>query len=145
MIGMCTRESMGGIARHLRQATAVTSCALLAFGMPTTSHAQMNVSFTGRNVQIVAEQASLAALFSAISAKYPLRYQTSVPLDEPISGSYSGAPRLVMQRLLTNYNYFMKIRGRELEVFVISKRHQPAHSFSLAIKRTASQLKPECC
>lgn len=98
---------------------------LVMLAAPTASYAGMSVRGTADDLRIIAEQAPLDRLLSAISAKFPVRYQTAVPLNETITGSYAGSPEQVTRRLLAGYNYFIKSRGQVIEFFVLSRHDRP--------------------
>jgi hypothetical protein len=90
------------------------------------AYAEIRVTGTADSIRIVAERAPLETVLSAVSASYQFRYRSSVPLDEIISGTYSGSPETVVSRLVASYNYFIKRHGLAFEVFVLSRCDQPA-------------------
>jgi hypothetical protein len=90
------------------------------------AYAEISVTGTADSIRVFAERVPLATVLSAVSASYQFRYQSLVPLDEIISGTYSGSPEVVVSRLVASYNYFIKRHGLAFEVFVLSRCDQPA-------------------
>jgi hypothetical protein len=58
-------------------------------------------------VALEASNAPLSEVLSALQRAFSIRYRTSVPLDQPISGSYRGSLRHVLSRLLNGFSYYV--------------------------------------
>jgi len=90
----------------------------------STARASAEVSIRGHKalVHLEAGNAPISEVLSALEAVFAIRYRTSVPLDQAISGSYSGPLRRVLSRVLDGFNYYVAdtADGR-IEITVIGR------------------------
>lgn len=114
-----------------------------AIAMPTATHAGLSVTGTGPDIRIVAGDVALSKVLSALAARQPLQYRSAVPLDELVTGIYSGSLAAVIPRLLRGHNYFIKSDGLTMEVFVIESREAAKKSATAPHYAPAAAAPPQ--
>jgi len=95
---------------------------VLGAGIATVSHAEVNVAGTVAAVRIVASQDSVQKVLSVVTQTFNVRYRTSVPLDQVVTGTYSGSLTAVISRLLDGYNYTIRQDSEAVEIVVLERR-----------------------
>ena len=105
-----------------RLALAVLSVALALGAGAAGASTQVSVGGDRAVVQLEASNAPLAEVLSALESAFSIEYRTSVPLDQPISGTYRGPLRRVLSRLLDGYSYYVAdtAEGR-IEITVVGR------------------------
>ena len=111
-------------ASSVRWSAASMTLAALLFGlclgcMP--ARAAVSVQVDAASVQVVADQATVSEVLSALSSELGIRYDTMANLDSVIGGTYSGSLDTVLGRILRGYNYVIKTRNATIHVIVIGK------------------------
>jgi hypothetical protein len=116
----------------------------------STVHADVRVSGDVRAVQVDATRSTVAEVFSALESAFGLRVNTSMALDRPVSGTYTGSLPQVLSRMLQGYSYFIRRQAAQIEVTVIGLQgdnavvahrprlppgNSPALSLSEAVRR----------
>ena len=123
----------------------------------TCARADVRVQGDVAAVRIDANQSRVSDVLAALGSRFNVRYRTSIPLNETISGTFTGPLRGVIARLLESFNYVIKTERDATEIVVLGKRGdraiinaapQAPASKSLAaqwrspISKPASGLKP---
>jgi hypothetical protein len=107
---------------HIMARLSVLLCVAIV-SIPNVSYAELNVSGTVADIRVVANnKVPISSVLSAVAAICRSRYRSSVPLDEIVSGAYSGPLEAWMPRLLNDYDYFIKRDGISIEIVVIGGR-----------------------
>ena len=106
-----------------RLALAVLSVAVMLAASAARAHTQVSVRGDRAGVRLEASDAPLSEVLSALESTFAIRHRTSVPLDQPISGTYRGPLRHVLSRLLDGFSYYVvdTADGR-MEITVIGRR-----------------------
>jgi hypothetical protein len=97
---------------HRRRAAHRLVMALLLLGC-APARADVQVSGPANSPRLALKEATLVEVLAALEAEYGWRYQAPANLDRRISGTFEGAPRLVLTRLLDRYRYNFVIRAKE--------------------------------
>jgi hypothetical protein len=108
--------------QHVLAGGAVLLLSLLGAASATVSHAEVNVTGTVAAVRIVASQDSVAKILFVVTQNLNVRYRTFVPLDQVVTGIYSGSLTKVISRLLNSYNYVIKHERETFEILVLGRR-----------------------
>ena len=113
-------------ASSVRWSAASMTLAALFFGlflgsMPARAAVRVQVDVDAASVQVVADQATVSEVLSALSSALGIRYDTMANLDSVIGGTYSGSLDNVLGRILRGYNYVIKTRNATIHVIVIGK------------------------
>jgi hypothetical protein len=111
-------------ALSVRWSAASMTLAALFFGLSLGSvpaRAAVSVQVDAASVQVVADQATVSEVLSALSSALGIRYDTTANLDSVIGGTYSGSLDNVLGRILRGYNYVIKTRNATVHVIVIGK------------------------
>jgi hypothetical protein len=70
-------------------------------------------------ISVEARDTSLQEVLAALASSCDLQYQTSVDLNRPVSGTFSGSLRHIVKQLLGNMNYFMRGSDNKVEVIIV--------------------------
>jgi len=92
----------------------------IAFGSMSVL-AAVDVRGDIRSAEIVAHQAPVSEVLSAIGATLNVRFNTSTVAEAIINGTYRGALEDVLARVLRGYNYVITTREGAIEVTVIGR------------------------
>ena len=95
---------------------------VLILAFPSVSYGEQKTTRETVAVRVVADNRSLADILSVFAAEYHVRFRSSLPLDDVVTGTYSGPIEDVIPRLLRNYDLFIKRDGDAIDVVVIQKR-----------------------
>jgi hypothetical protein len=90
----------------------------------STARAAAEVSIHGDRtlVHLEASNAPISEVLSALETGLAIRHRTSVPLDQAISGGYSGSLRRVLSRVLDGFNYYVAdMDDGRIEITVIGR------------------------
>lgn len=117
-----------------------TMLGVLAITMPTASHAGPSITGTTGAIQIAAGDVSIATLLSAIAAQHPLQYRSSVPLNDIVTGTYSGSLEEVIPHLLNGFDFFVMRNEDTIQVVIIGRHVTPA----VAPQSPQSSTPPDC-
>jgi hypothetical protein len=95
--------------------------------LPSTSSALPRVDLSPSAVTIELEEDQISAALEALTSNtatipFPIHVTTSVPLNEAITGKYSGSPLGVVKSLLDKYNYYVLCHADLCDVVVLSRR-----------------------
>lgn len=117
-----------------------TMAALVALQIATSAHAEAIVNGPIDEVQVQARNSSVAEVLTALGAAHGLRYRTSVDLNRPVTGTFSGPVVKVISGLLKDYDYLVKSSvSNQIEVIIIKFRAQGANN---GISTGASRYPP---
>ena len=97
---------------------------------PTSAWAELVEQTHACGVQIIADQSPLGSVLDAMAAKFPIRYETKIDLQEAVAGTFTGDLDQVLHRLLQGYNYVITIRGPTIELRIIGKLDAPSVAVS---------------
>ena len=81
----------------------------------------MDVQGEATSVQVVAHQAQVSEVLSALGRTVGMRFDMRADLDTAINGTYRGPLEEVLASILTGYNYIIGNRGGRFEVIVIDR------------------------
>jgi hypothetical protein len=65
-------------------------------------------------------------VLAAVAKTFNVQYRASIPLDTPISASFSGSFGHVISRLLDGYSYVIKREHKTTEIVVFGKYDEVA-------------------
>ncbi len=80
--------------------------------------AEVHVSGDVNAIRIEASQSKISEILSALRQEYNVKYQSSIALDEAVTGIYSGSLKQVLPRILDGYTYVIKKTETSTEVLV---------------------------
>jgi hypothetical protein len=98
----------------------------LACGLTTAVSAEVHVEGNLSALRLTAGGDALSDVLSAFGRLSPVTTRTSVPLNDEISGAYSGSLSRVVSRLLEGYNYVIKQDSGLTEIIVFGRRGEAA-------------------
>jgi hypothetical protein len=73
------------------------------------------------NLSLVANDASIIDVLSALSSRYNLKYTSAAGLNGTIAGTYSGRLQYVLERILDGYDYLIIFSADRLELTIWSR------------------------
>jgi hypothetical protein len=125
------------------------AAAALAIAIVTASpvHADVRVNGDVTALRVEAANSNVAEVLSALASVCHLRVNTSVVLDSPVGGTFTGSLTQVASRLLEGHNYFIRRQAGEIEVTVVgikgdraiaAERPRPAAGYGLAQSRAST-------
>jgi hypothetical protein len=95
--------------------------ALIAVAAPQRAAAEVRiVAGEGDKLAIEAKDATLREVLNALSASQKVQVETTAPLTETITGTYSGPLQRVLLRLLSGYDVVVRSSPTGLKVSVFS-------------------------
>lgn len=77
-------------------------------------------------VHLEARQATITAMLSALRTAYNISYKSSIALNETRGGVYTGSLEKVLARLLSDYDYVIKLNNSSLDVDIFGKSGEQA-------------------
>jgi hypothetical protein len=95
---------------------------LLATLVATAVRAEVIVRGTISAVRIRANHDSIAEVLSAMAKDLGVRYSASIPLDQTVSGTYSGSLSEALSSLLDGYDYVIRHDGGAIDIVVVGRR-----------------------
>jgi hypothetical protein len=99
----------------------------IACGLTTAVSAEVHVEGNLSALRLTAGGDALSDVLSAFGRlSSPVTTRTSVPLNDEISGAYSGSLSRVVSRLLDGYNYVIKQDSGVTEIIVFGRRGEAA-------------------
>jgi hypothetical protein len=98
----------------------------LVCGLTTAVSAEVHVEGNLSALRLTAGGDALSDVLSAFGRLSPVTTRTSVPLNDEISGAYSGSLSRVVSRLLEGYNYVIKQDSGLTEIIVFGRRGEAA-------------------
>src|SRR5262249_4680218 len=103
-------------------ALALVSAAVALGASAAHARAEVSIHGDGTCVHLEANNAPIDEVLSALESTFSIRHRTSVPLDQAISGTYTGPLRRVLSRVLDGFNYYVAntVDGR-IEIIVIGR------------------------
>jgi hypothetical protein len=122
---MTRRDGMAPLPRHARvmaRARVASAAAILLVAVAQSARADVQVQGDADQVRIAAHDATIAQVLAALGPAYNVRYRSAIPLDEAVSGTFSGPLGRVIARVLEGYSYTVARKQDALEVVVIGKR-----------------------
>jgi hypothetical protein len=90
--------------------------------MAGTVRADVRVRGDPTAVQLDATRSNVAEVLSALESAFRLRVNTSMVLDKPVGGAYTGSLANVLSRILQGYNYVIRSEPTEIEVTVMAQQ-----------------------
>jgi hypothetical protein len=87
--------------------------------MAGTVHAEVRVDGNATALQLDADRSNVGEVLSALETACGLRIKTSMALDRPVSGTYTGSPAKILSRVLQGYNYVIRYEANEIELTVV--------------------------
>jgi hypothetical protein len=86
----------------------------------SVAHAEVSVQGTPEVLRVEAKNASVEEVLRTLRDVYGLTYQSEIPLERQISGTYDGPLPKVLARLLEGSNFFLTHNGNNFRVVIIS-------------------------
>ncbi len=115
------------MGRHMRcRRCLLAALAALACGLATTASAEVHVEGNAGALRVTTSGDPLSDVLSAFGAVLPVKYRTAVPLEDKVSGAYSGSLSQVVARLLDGYNYVIKRDREQAEIIVFGRKGEAA-------------------
>jgi hypothetical protein len=93
---------------------------------PDAGTSSLHIQGDAAAVHLDVRQSKVDDVLLALADRFHVHYRTSVPLDDPVSGSYTGSLGHVLGRVLDNYNYVIKQEGGQLNVVVLGRHGNKA-------------------
>jgi hypothetical protein len=87
----------------------------------TSVCAAVEVQGDATSIQIVAHDAPISVVLSALSQTLSVRIHATTSLDSVINGTFRGPLKDVLARLLSGYNYVITTGESSIEVKVVGK------------------------
>jgi hypothetical protein len=81
---------------------------------------------SAESLQLEVHDSTIAAVLAAMGRAFAVRYRSSTPLDDAISGTYVGSLGRVIARVLAGYDYVIKHQDHTVEVSVLGKHGEQA-------------------
>ena len=108
-------------SRRPRPFALVAVTTALLFGQATSDAcADAAVSGSMDSAQVDARHSSVEEVLNALSKVFPIRYRTSIELNQAVSGTFKGPALKIVARLLEGYDYVVRqTPAEEFEVRVI--------------------------
>jgi len=91
----------------------------LACGLATAASAEVQVEGSLDSLRVTASGEALADVLSTFGERLPVRIRTAMPLKDEIHGAFSGSLSQVAARLLSGYDYVIKIDREQVEIIVL--------------------------
>jgi hypothetical protein len=88
---------------------------------PRPACAVVDVQGEATSVQVVAHQAQVSEVLSALRNTVGMHYDMRPELDSAINGTYRGPLKEVLARILSGYNYVIGNREGRFELIVIDR------------------------
>jgi len=115
------------VDRHIRShCCLLTAMVAFACGLATRVSAEVHVEGNAGALRVTTSGDPLSDVLSAFGAVLPVKYRTSVPLEDEVSGAYSGSLSQVVARLLDGYNYVIKRDREQAEIIVFGRKGEAA-------------------
>jgi hypothetical protein len=105
---------------------AILGSALVVTGAICSRNADAEtvIATAGGNIIVETHDGSVLAALTALGSKFDFHLRGLASLDRRIEGRYEGSLRGVVTRLLSGYDYVMKIDGGRVEVVVLGVAKQ---------------------
>ena len=103
-------------------------------------HAQVRVEGRPEAVHLEVRDVPLREVFDALKAKFNLRYRTGDALDTRVTGTFSGPLHRVAARILSGYDFAMKVTPQGIDVLVL--RQYQADGKAMAAAEPARAASP---
>ena len=84
-------------------------------------HGSLRVQGDAAALRIDVRQRTIKDVLSALTKTFDVQCRSSVALDEPLSGTYSGSLAHVVARLLDGYNYAIEEQDAKLDVTIVGR------------------------
>jgi hypothetical protein len=110
-----TRKSLRYFSIKLA-GTAIGAALIIA---PITSAAETRIRGTLEFVSIVAHDASVEEILTALAQQFNIRARSSANLNKRITGTYEGPASQALAHLLKGYNFLMKSGVSGIEVTIL--------------------------
>jgi hypothetical protein len=99
---------------------ALAACLVLLAAGP--ARAEILLEGDAASVRLEVTQAPIGEILAAFGERYGVRYRALIPLDRPVTGSYSGALPRVIARVLEGYDYVARISPGAIDIAYIRTR-----------------------
>src|SRR4051794_4863523 len=110
--------------RHRRCTFALALA--FACGLAPVACAEVRVEGSPAAVRVTTSQDTISDVLTAFDTTFRIRHRSSVPLDAPAHGSYTGSFGQVIARLLDGYNYVIRNKQETTEIIVLGRRGETA-------------------
>jgi hypothetical protein len=100
-------------------ATLATALAIT----PASALAAAQVSGNPQAVSIIAQNTSIEEILSVLSHEFSVHYNSSVNLDNRLTGTFQGSLQRVLARVLEGYNFVIKMSDGRTELTVLGRRN----------------------
>jgi hypothetical protein len=121
----------------------VAAAALLLADASTAARAEAAVKGPMDAVQVEAHDSSIAEVLAALRAAFALQYRTSIDLNRPVTGTFSGPVLKVISHLLKDYDYVVRSSAPDrIEVIVIKLSGNDKFSGNDSTKAVSTATSP---
>jgi len=103
---------------RFRSIEAVVWLSLAFIGVSPSARADVVVGGTVEAIEVVASQSTVREVLQKLSAAYSLELHGAEGLSEPLSGTFKGDLRSVIEQVLGQHNHVTRPEGRGLAVFI---------------------------
>jgi hypothetical protein len=76
---------------------------------------------SAESLQLEAHDSTIAAVLTAMGPAFHVQYHSAAPLNDAITGTYSGPLRPVIGQILRGYDYLIKDEGPGVEIAVFGR------------------------
>ena len=112
---------------------AVTASALLFSAQ--AGRAEILVQGDATDVRLEATQAPVDEILVALGKTYNVRYRTTIALDRPITGTYSGPLSRVIARVLEGYDYVARVTSDGVDIpYIRTRGSVPPATTTVSVK-----------
>jgi hypothetical protein len=91
------------------------------FGTPAPEGGSLRMHGNTAVLRLEAHHVRIKTIIAELGAALGFSYKSSIALDDPIDGTYSGSLRYVLSRVLDGYDYVIKHENSHIEVIIVEK------------------------
>lgn len=104
-----------------RETSAPLSRASDAAASNGKSAAPLQLQGRATALRLDLHQTTITDVLSALRTAFRIKYRSSIPLNEPLNGTYTGSLEYVITRVLNGYNYVIKQDSAKLNLIIFGK------------------------
>lgn len=112
------------------------TCAAIAQSGPGS----VQLAGSATSLQVDAHDSTIAAVLTAMGPVFHVQYHSATPLNDAITGTYSGPLGPVIGQILRGYDYLIKDEGSDVEIAVFGRSSGQAVPSTLSPAPVAAQV-----
>ena len=97
---------------------AVVWLSLVVVGAAPSAHADVVVGGTPEAIEVVASRSTVGEVLQKLSDSYALELHGAEGLNEPLTGTFKGDLRSIVEQVLAQHNHATRPEGGRLGVFI---------------------------